>query len=238
MDMSFRTVQRFGFVSALALASVFAAACGDDEDKETGGDGDGDAPSDAGTKMDASTLGPLQVMCGTNVCDGVDLTLGSDLKGCCLEGDVCGVASDRLEGAGKPACVVRDAPGVASVGEGSCTAVWDQVDFGAENGTKADAGPADNKMDGKFTTPAMGPTIVANFDGCCTAAGTCSIDFKAVAVVANGMSIGAPTNVGYGCPDPAYVGLAEASAPAGFGETIGCDPATGAVNEQPVAPMP
>lgn len=239
MDMSFRTVQRIGLMSVLALSSVFSAACGDDEKKDTnGGDGDGDgdgngdgdgAKSDAGS--DAAVLPELAVMCGTNVCPGVKLATPPNLNGCCLENNECGIESARLTATDKPACVPKDAPGVAST---SCTGVWDQVDFEAETG-KTDAGVADNKTDMKFTAVAA-PGILAQFDGCCTAAGECSINYNSVSVVVGGNAVPGVTNVGYGCPDPKLVGLDLASMGAGFGESITCDATTGMITETPAAP--
>ncbi len=223
MDMSFRTMQRFGFVSSLALASVFAAACGDDEkkDKDNG-------EKDAAVKDAAPALGELQAMCAT-VCDGVDvMNPFPDVAACCLADNSCGLSTMYLQGESKPECVPPEAPGVPSQ---SCGEIWDQIDFMFEN-PGVDAGFADNKIDGKFTTPAMGPNVLAHFNGCCTKAGACSIDFSEVNVVFGTAPLPA-ANVGYGCVDPVAAGMVPAAMAAGFGETIGCDPVTGEVTEKP-----
>ncbi|MFT3923651.1 MAG: hypothetical protein QM778_14060 [Myxococcales bacterium] len=235
--MSLRTIQRLGFVSSLAVLSLGLVACGGDDDKKetNGGDGDGDAaaPADSGTHDSGTMLTAEQVKCGETVCNGVKLLAPPNIKACCLPDNTCGLESTRLTGENLPACVARDAVGVAS---DSCGAVWDKVDFADETG-KADAGPADDQTDGKFTRKvSAAPPIVTNFAGCCTSAGVCSIDFKTVDVVVSGNKIPGATDIGYGCPDPAYVGLAAASVPAGFGDTITCDPTSGMVTEQPAAP--
>jgi hypothetical protein len=258
--MSGKMIEVVFVTSALAIGAVGMVACGGDEKKTTPGDnsgdgdsaGDGDTGGDASTAgdgdldsganagdTDASTLPPGAVKCGTKVCEALTLTSGP-LAGCCVKdadgNDACGLAATNLAGAETAGveCVLRDAPGAESA---ACGAAWDKIDDMNEVTLAGDAGTP-VLTDGLYTSirKVGGATAISQFNGCCTTAGKCSINFKNPDVNFAGMDY-PDVDLGYGCADPALVGLNVGAEAMGFGaDGIGCDANSGAITEAPQAP--
>jgi len=238
--MSRKLIQNLAIMSALAIGAGVVVACGDDDDDDNTADGsaDGDEDGSADGDEDGSGDGDLPagaIECGELTCERLSLQSG-DLEPCCAEdaegNAACGLDSENLQGEDKPACVLRDAPGVEST---SCGAIWDLIDGEAEAVIAGDAGTPE--PDGFYTTVVnvAGTNAQLQFNGCCTPAGTCSINFKDPSVIFGTTNLG-PTDLGYGCADPTAVGLNLGSQAVGFGDSITCNPTTGAVTEEPATP--
>jgi hypothetical protein len=253
--MSRTTIKTLVIMSTLALGAFGVAACGDDDKEDTkadaGGDGDGDK-ADAGgdgDKGDAggdkadsgSGLPAGSIKCGELTCAELPLPPGPTLGACCTKDaddkDACGLASTNLAAAGDVECVLRDAPGKKS---DSCGALWDMIDGTSEAMIPVADGGTPVTEDGFFTSvrPLSSATVISQFNGCCTPAGKCSIQFKDPNITlsaATGSQVLGPRDLGYGCADPALVGVNLGAEMMGFGtDGIGCDYANGgAVNETP-----